>query len=73
MLFPGKQKQKMSRLASSTGHLNKTSNLTFRTILKRRNDTISTSQLYEQTPLSNQKICSNHLSHSQITFNSHEQ
>jgi hypothetical protein len=73
MLYSGKQKQKMGRLASSTGHLDKTSKLTFRTILKRRNDTISTSQLYEQTTQSNQKICTNHLSHSQIAFNSQEQ
>ena len=73
MLFSGKQKQKIGRLASSTGHSDKTSKLTFRTILKRRNDTISTSQLYDQTTQSNQKIRSNHLSHSQITYNTQEQ
>lgn len=46
MFLESKMKSSYLRNSSSTTYLSKTAHIPFRTILKRRNDTISASQLY---------------------------
>jgi hypothetical protein len=54
------------RTSSSTAYLPRPPQLPFRTLLKRRNDTIAASQLYELAQTPPQKHPQTNLSHSQV-------
>jgi hypothetical protein len=65
MFYQGKLKQSQLRNTSSTSYFAQPRNISYRTLLKRRNDTITSSQLYEDQSFSKENGMSRSLSPSQ--------